>query len=141
MDIEPYGCCTSCSRRPVAVYAATATVPKVLTTLCRAVVEMAIMLHCRASGIPSRTALFVIFQSKRMCSRSIRKYSFVFTAYVSEPSPARSCASIVASAAPKTPSPKTPTKRRSIPTFKRLEMIRKYSGVRESPSALCMEAA
>ena len=37
--------------------------------------------------------------------------------------------------------PNAPTNSRSSPTFSRQEKIRKYSGVRESPSARCMEEA
>ena len=44
-------------------------------------------------------------------------------------------ASIVASAAPKTPMYSTRTKTRSIATFSRQATIMKYSGVRESPRA------
>ena len=55
--------------------------------------------------------------------------------------PAFGCDSMVASAAPKTPIPKLPTNSRSSATFSAQETIRKYSGVRESPSARCMEEA
>ena len=58
-----------------------------------------------------------------------------------EPAPASSWASMVARAAPNTPRPKAPTNSRSRPTFSRQETTRKYSGVRESPRARCMEEA
>ena len=70
---DPKGCCTSCSSRLVAVYAATATGPKVFTTRCSAVVEIAIRLHCSASGRPSFTELLMIFRSGFSISRPSRK--------------------------------------------------------------------
>ena len=113
---------------------ATTDEPSPLTAVCRMIAPMAVMEICSPIGRPDDSSRRQCGIDTRHSSRVSRSSGNFFATYAKHITPDNNCAVTVATAAPVTPSENAPTNSRSISTFSTLEIARKYSGVRLSPS-------
>ena len=75
--MEANGCCTSCSTRIVAVYAAMTVSPKPFAVLCRNIIETDIMAFWSAIGMPVEIIRRHASPSVLASSRVSLKYGFL----------------------------------------------------------------
>ena len=124
------------SMRMAAENPASIASPKPFTTDCTSIMPMDTMDCCRMDGTAIRSIFWKYRSSKRGALTSPQSFRSRRISTKKDKIAEIPCAITVAMATPATASSSTRTMKRSRPTFKREEKIRKYSGIRDLPSAL-----